>query len=371
MKTKVMMWLLAMMPWGVWAQQPDNTAQQYAMRYVKDHFFMQNGEDFNVVDTDIEWPEVLYYYRPRVLQQQLLKLMFAAEDADFDSAYAAFVGKHGRPVTGLLKEIPDDHRFCYTTVSAKVISYHPGRWISYVVDSETKPEKRSGMNARKVRKYLTYDISGRQVLDADDMLRQDAIQLGEADPGFFDAVLSPLTDEDAEHLVQIHVEGVWLENSGEVLGMHLVCTTMFRELSYDVRIPYQDNKYLTTKACKRLLKKKVDAPVPEYVVAPQTWRGDSVYKSAEVMPEFKGGKEGLNNYLRNIDPPLQSKPGRVFVSYVVDKNGRTQDARVVDPLTPELDRHAIGIVRGMPAYTPASRQGRPLCVRMYIPIYYK
>lgn len=371
MRPKMRFLLLLLTPLPACAQTVDNTNEQYAMRYIREHLFMQNGEDFNVITADIEWPEVIHYQQPRTLQRFMLQTLLDIDTPSLDSAFQAYRDRHGQVVTTQLKELPDDKRFCYVTLSAKVLSHRPGQWISYLIESEAAPEAHSTVQARKMKKYITYDIAAQQILTADQMLRQEKFEDGSMDLEFYNTLFAPLTDEDYDNLKSMDISGAWFDNTGQTLGIHVTCTTGSRILSYDAHLPYEANKTLVTKKAKRLLTRKDNVPEPEYVTATQTWRGDSVYRTVDTMPVFMDGAEGLKRYISNTAMPSSSTSGKVYTSYVVDKEGRTQDVRVVGPLTPEADRHAANLIKGMPPYTPGKHQGKPVCVRMYVPIYYK
>ena len=101
------------------------------------------------------------------------------------------------------------------------------------------------------------------------------------------------------------------------------------------------------------------------------FRSDSIYSLVDQMPQFEGGQEGLKRYQSHVVPPSNSAKGRVVVALTLSKTGKVKDIRVVSPLTPEIDRHAAEAVRGMPDFQPGLDHGKPVVVRMYLPINYK
>jgi hypothetical protein len=371
MKTKTILLSLLLSPIYLYAQLLDTTSQQYAVRYVKDHWLMQNGEDFNVIDTDIEWPEAIHYEQPLALQHYISELLFNRETTNFDSIYSAFQATYGQVVTSQLKELPDDRRFCYITASAKVKAYMPDKWICYEISYTAKPEALSPVQARANRKFMIYDVARREMLNTEDILRQHMISSGNVEPDFFDMLFDPIADQDFGEWQSTDIAGVWFENEGQTVALHVTCYTDRTTLDYDTRMPYKDVRYLITKAGKLLVEKQATKPTPQYVAPPMTWEGEPVYKTTDEMPIFRGGQEGLRAYLANSYGSSQTQSGRVMVSFVVDKEGWTKDVRVLQPLSPETDRHAVGIVRGMPQFTPGKLDGKPVCVRLYTPIQYK
>lgn len=353
------------------AQTADSTWEQYAVRYIKEHLFLRNGDDFNVVDLDLEWPEATNHQAPKPLQHYLADKILHQHTADFDSAYHAFRTRHGQPVAGQLEKLPDDDRFCYITASLKAVAYDPTRWICYRMELADEPGPKSKVAARRETLYVVYDMERQRVMEPGDVVKQHLIQAGNVEQSFFDMLFAPLSDHDFEHLQQVSIVGAWFEHGGTVLALRLHCTTPERLLDYDVRMPYEAVRYVVTKEGRRLVEKKAAMPSVPSVTAPTTWQGDTVYKQADQMPIFRNGQEGLRHYLAGIVAPEQSKPGKVVLSYVVDKEGWVKDVRVVSPLTTDLDRHAVALAKGMPRYTPAQHGGQPVCVRIYTPIYYK
>ena len=60
--------------------------------------------------------------------------------------------------------------------------------------------------------------------------------------------------------------------------------------------------------------------------------------------------------------------GRVYVSFVVGKDGYLTDIRVVQSVSPELDAEALRIVGKSPRWRPAKKDGQPVRVSYNIPV---
>lgn len=93
----------------------------------------------------------------------------------------------------------------------------------------------------------------------------------------------------------------------------------------------------------------------------------------EIMPEFPGGIKALYNYLsKNIRYPRKASKeyiqGRVFIAFVVEKDGMINDVQVSKGLSPEIDAEAVRVVATMPAWKPASQFGEFVPVRFSLPI---
>ena len=96
-------------------------------------------------------------------------------------------------------------------------------------------------------------------------------------------------------------------------------------------------------------------------------------KRIDQMPQFKGGIEGLFDYIkRSLKYPKDAAKdqigGKVKVGFVVDRDGKIKQAKVVQSVHPLLDREALRVVRSMPKWTPGIYEGKPVPVYYTIPI---
>ena len=98
-----------------------------------------------------------------------------------------------------------------------------------------------------------------------------------------------------------------------------------------------------------------------------------VFNVVEKMPEYPGGMNALMNYLAtNIHYPEKAKKqeieGRVFINFVINKDGSVSNVRVLRGISPECDAEAVRVVEGMPKWIPGEQKGQPVRVRFNIPI---
>jgi len=94
---------------------------------------------------------------------------------------------------------------------------------------------------------------------------------------------------------------------------------------------------------------------------------------AEKMPIFPGGDEALRKYLaESIRIPAISGEinvqGRVFVNFVINKEGYVTNVKVARPFDPYLDAEAVRVVKSMPRWKPGMQDGKPVNVRYTVPI---
>lgn len=103
---------------------------------------------------------------------------------------------------------------------------------------------------------------------------------------------------------------------------------------------------------------------------------DQVFQVVEVDPEFPGGMEALTKYLsENIKYPEQAKKdkiqGKVYISFVVEKDGSVADAKVLRGIGGGCDEEALRVVNAMPKWEPGKLQGTPVRVQFNLPIVFK
>ena len=94
---------------------------------------------------------------------------------------------------------------------------------------------------------------------------------------------------------------------------------------------------------------------------------------AEVQPEFNGN---LNQWIgENVRYPEDAYAnqidGRVFVTFVIEKDGAVTHARVVRSAHPLLDAEALRVIAGMPKWKPAMLGGKAVRFEKTLPITFK
>jgi hypothetical protein len=100
--------------------------------------------------------------------------------------------------------------------------------------------------------------------------------------------------------------------------------------------------------------------------------GNTVYKKTEVPPEFVGGSDALRKYLdEQIQLPGDAEEGKVFVAFIVADDGSVVDARVVRGVRKSMGEEALRLIKGMPKWDPAMRDGKPVYAVHGIPVSFK
>ena len=63
--------------------------------------------------------------------------------------------------------------------------------------------------------------------------------------------------------------------------------------------------------------------------------------------------------------------GKVFVQFVIEKDGSVSNVNVTRSVDPSLDKEAIRVIQSMPKWIPGKQQGVPVSVRFTLPITFK
>jgi protein TonB len=101
--------------------------------------------------------------------------------------------------------------------------------------------------------------------------------------------------------------------------------------------------------------------------------GPDFFTIVEDMPAFPGGDAALLKYIaQNVEyPPIAKEngiTGVVYVSYIVGKDGKVRDVKVVRGADPFLDKEAKRVVKTLSGYKPGKQRGKPVPVQFTIPI---
>jgi len=95
----------------------------------------------------------------------------------------------------------------------------------------------------------------------------------------------------------------------------------------------------------------------------------------EEMPEFPGGQEAMMKYLSaQLKYPEEAVEngiqGTVYVTYIVERDGRISDVKVLRGIGGGCDEEAMRVVKGMPNWSPGKQNGKLVRVRYNLPIRY-
>jgi periplasmic protein TonB len=104
-----------------------------------------------------------------------------------------------------------------------------------------------------------------------------------------------------------------------------------------------------------------------------------LYVLVDKMPEFPGGQDSLNKFLRKQDSlnkylrnyvqyPNTDNVGPIYVSFVVERNGELTNKKLIKGIDNKVDKMALAVLDLMPKWTPGSCHGQIVRVSVVQPI---
>lgn len=103
---------------------------------------------------------------------------------------------------------------------------------------------------------------------------------------------------------------------------------------------------------------------------------ETIFTSAEIMPEYPGGMDALISFISNeIVYPQDAREhgitGTVLIKFVVEKDGSVSNAETMVPLYPSIDKESVRTVMAMPKWKPGMQEGKPVRCYYSIPLTFR
>ena len=103
---------------------------------------------------------------------------------------------------------------------------------------------------------------------------------------------------------------------------------------------------------------------------------EQIFVQVEQMPEYPGGEAALRQFLAsNVKYPddavKSGTQGKVFVKFVVNKDGKVVNPKIARSVSPSIDKEALRVVSIMPNWTPGKQSGKNVAVEYTVPIFFK
>jgi protein TonB len=100
---------------------------------------------------------------------------------------------------------------------------------------------------------------------------------------------------------------------------------------------------------------------------------EEVFLVVEEDPEFPGGLDALSKFIAdNIKYPQLAKEnnitGRVFVSFVVEKDGRVGQVKILRDIGGGCGNEAVRVVKMMPKWKPGKQRGKAVRTQFNLPV---
>ncbi len=103
---------------------------------------------------------------------------------------------------------------------------------------------------------------------------------------------------------------------------------------------------------------------------------DKVFYAVEQQAEFPGGFAAMSKFLsKNIKYPASAKrmgvEGKVYVKFIVDKEGGISTIEIVKGINADLDKEAVRVIKLMPPWKPGKQNGRAVKSQFVLPVNFK
>jgi protein TonB len=94
------------------------------------------------------------------------------------------------------------------------------------------------------------------------------------------------------------------------------------------------------------------------------------------VPTYPGGNKALKEFiLKNLNYPEEAKKagisGIVQVNYLVNKEGKVENIKIMQGISPECDNEAIRVTRLITGWEPGVQMGKPLNFMISMPVEFK
>jgi len=109
---------------------------------------------------------------------------------------------------------------------------------------------------------------------------------------------------------------------------------------------------------------------------PEEEVAEEVFTIVEDQPTPRGGMAAFYEYVqKNLKYPAQARrmgiEGKVFVQFVVDKDGSITEVTSVKGIGAGCDEEAVRVLKQAPKWNPGKQRGRAVKVRMILPITFR
>lgn len=109
---------------------------------------------------------------------------------------------------------------------------------------------------------------------------------------------------------------------------------------------------------------------------PEEEVAEEVFTIVEDQPAPKGGMAAFYEFVqKQLRYPNQARrmgiEGKVFVQFVVDKDGTITEVQAVKGIGAGCDEEAVRVIQQSPKWTPGKQRGKAVKVRMILPITFK
>jgi len=101
---------------------------------------------------------------------------------------------------------------------------------------------------------------------------------------------------------------------------------------------------------------------------------ENIFQVVENMPSFPYGS--VTKWIsKNVNYPVLAQEngvqGKVYVKFVIEKDGSITDVQISRGVDASLDKEAVRVIKAMPKWTPGKQRGKAVRVSYTLPINFK
>lgn len=110
--------------------------------------------------------------------------------------------------------------------------------------------------------------------------------------------------------------------------------------------------------------------------APEEEVADEIFQIVEDPATPPGGYQAFYDYVgKKLKYPAQARrmgiEGKVYVQFVVDRDGTLTDVQAVKGIGAGCDEEAVRVIKGAPKWSPPKQRGKAVKQRIILPITFK
>jgi protein TonB len=122
-----------------------------------------------------------------------------------------------------------------------------------------------------------------------------------------------------------------------------------------------------------------DTKVEEVIVKPVEEPKEETDEIFTIVEESAAPKGGMAAFYKYVGDKMKYPPqarrmgidGKVFVEFVINKDGSISDVKAVKGIGAGCDEEAVRVVQSAPPWSPGKQRGKPVKQRMVLPITFK
>ena len=126
------------------------------------------------------------------------------------------------------------------------------------------------------------------------------------------------------------------------------------------------------------IKYQLDEDLKNVEIVKSSKGEDDAFLVVENMPKYAGkeASAGFREYVaKNLQYPEEAVKkgieGKIYVSFIIEKDGTTSNVKILRGVNPLLDQEALRVVKNATSWTPGKQKGEAVSVSFVFPVMFK